>query len=249
MDSKNMIIDPENSHAKLRLPHFLKYDELEYARIIGAISHDLSNPVAVLKSNIQLLRNNNNNGNKLNEEVLSMCDESIEELAKFLENIRFVNSSIKHKIKPRYLLFEIKDILDEQFYNVENMDFKRISIQTNLEFKEFTSDLDFLRRILLNLLINALKFSGDEVVLRISSVRSNLEFLVHDFGIGIPENEIDMIFNPFFRASNIKNTPGMGLGLSIVKTLTDSLDGHILINSLINTGTIIQIVIPDGQTG
>jgi len=242
-----MIIDPDNSHAELKLLHFFKHNELECSRIISAISHDLSNPVAVLKSNIQLLRNNNN-GNKLNEEVLSMCDESIEELARFLDNIRLVNSSIQYKIKPKFSIFKIEDILNDQFYSVENLDHKRISIQTNLEFKEFTSDLDFLRRILLNLLTNALKFSRNEVKLRISAIQSNLEFVVQDSGIGIPENEIDQIFNPFSRASNIKKTPGIGLGLSIVKTLTESLDGHIYINSLINKGTIIQIVIPNGQT-
>ena len=248
MESNNLLLDGEISYPELKMVRFAEFNELEYSRIINAISHDISNPVAVLKSNIQLLITNfSKNGNDLNREILSMCDESTEELVRFLDNIRLINLSIKSVISPKITLFKIADILNYQSIDIERLSLnpKRISIQTNSEFAVVSSDLDFLRRILVNLLTNALKFSSAEVILAVSLIESNLEIVIQDFGIGIPENEIGEIFNPFFRGSNVKKIPGIGLGLSIVKSLTESLGGKIYMTSLINQGTILRIVLPN----
>lgn len=248
MEIKNTSVDYGIGPNELKLVRFSKYNELEYSRIISAISHDISNPIAILKSNIQLLTDNEGNNKKeFSDLLLGMCNESIEELVCFLENIRLINTSIRTKITPKVSHFELKDLLDYSFSNGENRNFnqKRISIQTNIESKEFSTDLDFLRRIMSHLVNNALKFSKADVLLGISCVQSNLEIVVQDFGVGIPEDETDTIFNPFFRGSNIKKIPGMGLGLSIVKVLTESLGGQIYLYSLINQGTIFRIVIPN----
>jgi signal transduction histidine kinase len=248
MESDNLLPDGEISHPELKMVRFAEFHELEYSRIISAISHDISNPVAILKSNIQLLKTDfNKNEIELNREILSMCDESAEELVRFLENIRMINLSMKSIIRPKIALFKIADILNNQFLDIEKLSLnsKRISILTNSECTEVSSDLDFLRQITLNLLTNALKFSRTEVKLCISLIESNIEIVVQDFGIGIPENEIEEVFNPFFRGSNVKKAPGMGLGLAIVKSLTKSLGGQIFLSSLITQGTIIRIVIPN----
>lgn len=251
MESKNTIPDRKISPDGLKLVRFSKFNELEYARIISVIAHDISNPVAILKSNIQLLRDNFKKGkNELNEEILSLCDESTEELVRFLEDIRLINTSFRSEIRPKFSVFELEDILCDQFLKIEclSLNHKRISITANPEKAKFSSDLNFLQRILLNLLTNALKFSRDEVILNISLKHANLEIEVQDFGVGIPDDEIDQVFNPFFRATNVKKSPGIGLGLTIVKALTESLGGQVYLFSLINEGTIIRIVIPDERT-
>lgn len=248
MGSKNIIIEGGISQTELKLARFAKFNELEYSRIISAISHDISNPISILKSNIQLLRNNfSNDENELNKEILYMCGESAEELVRFLDHIRLINLSIKSIITPKITHFKIADILNDQFLDIEKLGLnpKRILIRANPEFTEVSSDLDFLRQILINLLTNALKFSRTEVALSISSTESSLEIVVQDFGVGIPENEVDEVFNPFFRGSNVKKTPGMGLGLSIVKALTESLGGQIYLYSMIKQGTILRIVLPN----
>ena len=248
MESKNILIGGGISQTELKMVRFTEFNEVEYSRIISAISHDISNPVAILKSNIQLLSNNfSKNENELNREIISMCDESAEELVRFLDNIRLINLSIKSIITPKIALFKIDDILNDLFLDIEKLSLnpKRIFIRSNPEFIEISSDLDFIRQILINLLTNALKFSRTEVALSISSTEASLEIEVQDFGVGIPENEVDEIFNPFFRGSSVKKTPGMGLGLSIVKALTKSLGGKIYLLSLINQGTILRIVLPN----
>ena len=248
MEINNISIDHGISHYDLKLALFAEFNEQEYSRIISAISHDISNPISILKSNIQLLKNDSApNKKELNDELLNMCNESVEELVGFLENIRLINNSIKYQIVPKFTLFEIKDLLNNLFVCGEDLilNHKKISIQWNVVSKEFSSDFDFLRRIMSSLLNNALKFSKTEVVLVISSNQSNLEITIQDFGIGIPDDEIDLIFNPFFRGTNVKMIPGMGLGLSVVRVLTESLGGQIYLCSKINEGTIIRIVIPN----
>lgn len=251
MESKNAILERRAIPGELKLVHFSGFNKVEYARIIGVISHDISNPVSILKSNIQLFRDDlKKREDVFNEEVLCLCEDSIEELVRFLDNIRLINSSLKSEISPKICVFEIDEILGNLYGDLDylSLDHQRINIQYDIEVKEILSDLDFLRCILLNVLSNALKFSKSEVNLNISSKQSNLEITVQDFGVGIPEDEIDKIFNPFFRATNAKNYPGIGLGLSVVKSLTESIGGQIFLSSLINQGSIIRIVFPNEQT-
>jgi signal transduction histidine kinase len=97
---------------------------------------------------------------------------------------------------------------------------------------------------LLNILSNALKFSNGEVQLIISTSNGQLSIKVKDRGIGIPEDEMEQIFQPFYRASNAKHISGTGLGLAIVNAMVDSLGGKIQVSRSMEEGTTIQIMIP-----
>ena len=67
---------------------------------------------------------------------------------------------------------------------------------------------------------------------------------VKDSGIGIPQDEVRFLFDPYFRASNISNISGSGLGLSIVKRCVDLHNGDILIKSNEGKGTTVTILVP-----
>ena len=90
-----------------------------------------------------------------------------------------------------------------------------------------------LYRTLLNLLSNALKFSvgkaTPEILLQFK--RNKIEIAVRDYGIGIHASDKKRVFEPFFRGSNVDQTPGTGLGLVIVKEFIDLHDGKIHFNS------------------
>jgi signal transduction histidine kinase len=107
-------------------------------------------------------------------------------------------------------------------------------------------DRKLLKSIFINLISNAIKFSGDNSVITISSDLTNdyLSIQITDNGIGISEDDQIHLFERFFRAKNAANIPGTGLGLHIVKKYLDLMNGRIEVSSKLNEGTVFKIYIP-----
>lgn len=233
--------------AVLRLVNRPTMIESGYTKVIGTISHELRTPVSILKSNIQILRMFNFEiDQRLKDESLKMCEESIENIVHFLEDIQLLNSAGKTEIIPEFSNFMIKRILEDIQTDLsrQNLDPARVKAKWDIEQPVINSDLDFLKRIMFNLLSNALKFSRYDVDLSISARNKKLSLTVADEGIGIPEEDMELVFKPFYRCENAKRRPGLGLGLAVVSTLSKSLRGEIYLGSTLDQGTTIKVVIP-----
>ncbi len=107
-------------------------------------------------------------------------------------------------------------------------------------------DKKFLKNIVYNLLSNALKYSGPDqpVDCSIQIEGETFNLIVADQGIGIPEEEQQHLFTRFFRAHNVENIQGTGLGLNIVKRYVEMLDGAISFESKLNKGTTFHVQLP-----
>lgn len=108
------------------------------------------------------------------------------------------------------------------------------------------SDEKFLRNIFINLLSNAIKYSpGSRTVrLDITPQQDTICFLVRDQGLGITTQDIDRIFEPFYRCHKSENIAGTGLGLSIVKRAADALNAKIKVESEIGKGSTFMLLHP-----
>jgi PAS domain S-box-containing protein len=111
------------------------------------------------------------------------------------------------------------------------------------------TDRQMLRNILLNMLSNAIKFSGENTTIRMSSsvTEDEIRIAVSDEGIGIPKEEHEHLFERFFRAKNATNIQGTGLGLNIVGKYLESLNGKIDFTSELEKGTSFEITIPNKE--
>jgi len=111
---------------------------------------------------------------------------------------------------------------------------------------EVCLDKKFLKNILLNLLSNAIKYSGENQPIRCDVQLNNgrLRIAIADKGIGIPEEEQQYLFTRFFRAHNVENIQGTGLGLNIVKRYVELMKGDIRFKSIPNQGTTFWVDIP-----
>ena len=109
------------------------------------------------------------------------------------------------------------------------------------------TDRDKIAQIILNLLDNAAKFT-ERGEIRIIAARHNgsLKLVVSDTGIGIPEQDLNRIFEEFHRGrpANGKKYQGTGLGLAIVKRLVDLLGGSIEVSSEVNVGSTFTVTLP-----
>jgi signal transduction histidine kinase len=107
-------------------------------------------------------------------------------------------------------------------------------------------DKQMLRNILLNLLSNAIKFSAENKKISLSTMITDVEvnIVVSDEGIGIPKEEQEYLFERFFRAKNVTNIQGTGLGLNIVGKYLETMKGQIEFKSELGKGTTFNIKIP-----
>lgn len=103
-----------------------------------------------------------------------------------------------------------------------------------------------LRQILTNLLSNAIKYSptGGDVNFLLDCDQQTARFRIADSGIGIPKQDLERLFESFYRATNVGNIQGTGLGLSIIKNCIDLHDGKIEVESTVGEGTTFTVALP-----
>lgn len=109
-----------------------------------------------------------------------------------------------------------------------------------------------MKQIVLNLLSNAVKFTpdGGEIVVAVKSGYGWSELSVSDTGVGIPQEDLATITNPFERGriSEFEHKEGIGLGLAITRSLIELHDGELSIVSRVNEGTTVSVRFPDPTT-
>lgn len=107
-------------------------------------------------------------------------------------------------------------------------------------------DINLLKNSVINLISNAIKYSGENTMIQFNSTLKDDELLIEikDNGIGIPETDLHNLFEPFFRAHNTGSIPGTGLGLNIVKRYVSLMNGNVACESAQNIGTTITLKFP-----
>ncbi|MGQ8337932.1 sensor histidine kinase [Sunxiuqinia sp. A32] len=219
-------------------------------QIISSISHELRTPLSIISSNLQLLKSTNGQiDDEIRSETFMLCDEAIKSMSRFLDDIYFLNVSIKGELKRIPEEFNIKKYFKKLLKEFSFLDFEndRLLLTMDLASKKMIVDKELLSRSMHNVISNALKFSPDKVIIDVKFDGKLLMVTVEDKGIGIPEDEIDLIFTPFFRANNVKMISGTGLGMSITKKSLDCLGGEINIESEVSKGTIVKLIIPNDE--
>ena len=142
------------------------------------------------------------------------------------------------------LLLEIQ----QHFEKIGNKGQVKIHLTNLPEVSEHLSikaNLNFLRIAISNVVDNACKFSGTkEVLITLEIKYHQILISVKDQGVGIPENEIKNIFQPFFRASNVTAYKGFGIGLSLTEKIVKLHKGTIEISSNSLSGTEVKLTFP-----
>ena len=217
-------------------------------QIISSISHELRTPLSIISSNLQLLESwQGEIDDEIRKETFDLCGEAIKSMSRFLDDIYFLNVSNKGELKKDYQKIDLSKYFNTLVKELSFSEFdeERLKLDCNLKQGFILTDKELLRRIMYNVMSNALKFSPEDVIVNISYNGDQLHVCVEDKGIGISEDELALIFDPFFRGNNVKMISGTGLGMSIVKNSIDCLGGKIELKSNIGKGTSVKIIIPN----
>lgn len=216
-------------------------------KMTADIAHDLRTPLATVQSHIegmidQIIPTSKDNLESLLEEInrLTLLINGLQEIAlsdKAIHNFKIEGTELacflKETIRRLEPLFQSKG-LNLQFSGREPCIVK--------------IDREALTKILNNLLINALKFtpSGKNVRLTLSVKEERALIEVVDEGLGIAEKDLPFIFERFYRADRSRNrdSGGFGLGLTIVKELTEGMGGEIRVESKPGEGSVFTVMFP-----
>lgn len=105
-----------------------------------------------------------------------------------------------------------------------------------------------LHLALTNLVSNACKYSHNKpVTISIGAAANKVVIVIKDSGVGIPEGELKFIYDPFFRASNVTEYEGYGIGLPLARNIVRMHAGELLVVSKISEGTTVQVSFPIGN--
>jgi PAS domain S-box-containing protein len=217
-------------------------------RFMSMISHDLRTPLAAIRLANSMLKTY---GNRATEEEKRESYETIETqveyLAELINDIITISradfSGIELERERVELETYLRDIIEEV-----QLAYRKPVIQfsgPNRRVEVFI-DKKLMRRAITNLLTNAIKYSPDGTPVAVTLRCENQEAVIDiaDQGIGIPEADMERLFEPFHRASNTGKIQGTGLGLAITKQFVEQHNGTVSVASQVGRGTTFTVRLP-----
>jgi signal transduction histidine kinase len=230
-----------------------RLDELNRLKsyFISSVSHDMKTPLTSIKMFAELLQTSSEINSERSKEYLEIIEGESSRLSRLIDNVLDF-SKIERGVKQyRFENIKLNEIVIQTLkmmqYQFKLQKFSVKSILSNEE-KMIHADKDALEEALINLISNSIKYSKDKKVIRVSTYPKDdfMALSVEDEAIGINNNDLDNIFNPFFRTDSqeVQRTGGAGLGLSIVKHIMDAHNGKIEVQSEPGIGSRFTLLFP-----
>ncbi|MGA1845488.1 GAF domain-containing sensor histidine kinase [Deferribacter abyssi] len=236
------------SQCALAVERFRLYEEekrSEKLKLIGkftaSIAHDIKNLLNIVQGYIELLEIEISNNKAIREYVDSVITELKIIYGLTLDILDFSRNSILLN-KERVKLSDFLDLIEK--HTKIMIKFLNIKFEINCDFdEEIMIDKEKLFRVFMNLINNSVEALYGEGIIRINVKKSNkfITFEVYDNGVGIKEDNIEKIFDPFFTSGKLKGT---GLGLAVAKEIVKAHNGEILVDSREGEYTKFIIKIP-----
>ncbi len=223
-------------------------------------SHELRNPIAVIQTNVQVALSDPEPDVTDQQKHLQVIERLTRRLGRLVEDLLFLarqdSGTVLPTRTPVMLAPLLGEIVEEQqsIATAKSIDLQ-LHVSAGLLLETVLIDRDQISRVLVNVIANALQYTpaDGEVKLSLSQVKRSgqlyLQIKVADTGSGIPAAAIPQLFERFYRVdpARSKSSGGTGLGLAIAKAIVDQHQGQIMIESQINQGTIVTVILPQNS--
>ncbi|MCL2012061.1 MAG: HAMP domain-containing histidine kinase [Cystobacterineae bacterium] len=204
----------------------------QQVNFVSQVSHELKTPLTNIRLYAELLKEDLSAEDGEGLRYAEVIATESQRLSRLIQNVLMFARMPKLNIQPINLQTLIRQMVDTF---TPSFQAKGMSIVVSMpEQISINSDLDRLTQIMSNFLSNAEKYAakGKQVHLTIEKQAEHVDIAVRDYGAGIPEKEVKMIFQPFYRIKSAitEGVSGTGIGLTIARQLAESLGGEILVN-------------------
>lgn len=236
----------------INIENITEYAKLENMRkeFVANVSHELKTPITSIQGFIETLKMTDNLDEDTKNRFLTIIENEATRLTRLIDDILLL-STIENKTKKKVEKVDLFEVFEE-VHEVINYIAKKKNIKVKYDFENKDIDLweysGYIRQILLNIISNAIKYTGENGEVSIKQyIKSEKVFIeVKDNGIGIPEEDIERIFERFYRVDKARSRSvgGTGLGLAITKHMVKALNGNIKVESELGVGSKFIIELP-----
>lgn len=248
-ESLERLVEERTSKLRIALANEKKAVEVK-SRFVSVASHEFKMPLNSIQHAATYVRSNRHRISDLEfNDKLNNIEKQILHMEHLLDDVLAYGRTETAKIRVQtadlhlrsFLVSLINDVLisTERSHHI---------IAEYLNLPELIKiDESLLRKILTNLLVNAIKYSPGKgkIHFTVMGFARSLTLTVRDDGLGIEARDIETIFEPFVRSHQVSGIPGTGLGLSIVKRAVELLDGHIDVTSTPGKGSTFVVTLPN----
>jgi len=248
LESEIVVRKQIEQEVKKALEREKELNELK-SRFVSMASHEFRTPLSTILSSATLMSkytdaDQEDKRNKHFERIKS----NVKELTGILNDFLSLGKLEEGRITSNPEKFEINQFVSDVIGEIKliqgkSQNIKLIRLDDNLEV---ILDRQFSKNILLNLLSNAIKYSptGKQIEVKINIQDKQLRIDIKDDGMGIPAKDQKHLFNRFFRAHNVTNIPGTGLGLNLVQKYVEIMNGNISFVSEEGNGSTFTVILP-----
>lgn len=248
-EREKLLVELEESLAKER-----ELNELR-SMFVSTASHQFRTPLTVIQSGVELMEMYIEDLPEIKQEKFkrqfNKIQSEVERLQHLMSDVLVLGraNAARTPFAPKKadLVSFCKDIIDNKYNNRYPAN---RSIIFSVKGKPVPVDFDpkLLDHAIENILCNAYKYSQTgNLLFEIHFNKSEVQMDITDHGIGIPEDDLKNLFQPFHRATNATDIEGTGLGLSIVKEFIGKHNGKIFLASKLNKGTTVSVILPIKQ--
>jgi PAS domain S-box-containing protein len=248
----NRLLAIERDRASAQVLALEKLNDLKN-EFISNVSHELRTPLASIIGFAETIASDEEMPGDLIREFNQIIVSEGKRLTKLIDDILDFSKLEEGKepleISEFDILKVVNNLLDSYLIQSQK---KGIGIIRKLPQAEFIikADKQRIEKALANIISNAIKFSpsGKNITVSANSFLNEVQIIIKDEGIGIPESDLDAVFQKFRKANRVGfNKPGAGIGLALVKQIIDMHKGTITIKSEIDRGTEVEIRLPKNK--
>ncbi len=213
---------------------------------VSNASHELRTPLSVMILESDFLLNKSRSEEEYKEHVVALVNNLKRLNAQLNSLLELAQTTNDKKIQLQPL--RLDEVVFDAIHQLKSK-YPERKIISKIQYPENENELlvngnaGLLSMVFRNLIDNACKFSDEDVLVEFDIVDKLIKITVSDKGLGIPADEIDSIYNPFKRASNVKFKSGFGIGLSIVFKILELHGIELTVNSQLNRGTQFTMLV------
>ena len=223
---------------------------------VANVSHELRTPLTSIKSYSETLLDGAMEDRETTQSFLSVINSEADRMTRLVKDLLQLSRLDNQQMMWSFEAISLEDLVRS---SVERMKLEAKSKKQSLEcfvlceIPDIQGDYGRLEQVVFNILSNAIKYTPERgtVTVYIGKIVNDVYFKVTDTGIGIPESDLNRIFERFYRVDKARSRElgGTGLGLSIAKEIVEAHSGIITISSQEGIGTEITVRLPLSQTG
>ncbi len=219
------------------------------SQFLANVSHELRTPIFSIQGFIETLLNGAIDDPKVNRHFLQKANQNTVNLSNLLNDLIDISMIESGEMRMSYRYFDInsfiQNILNEFIPLAEEKNIK-LTFNPTKEGLQVFGDKDKLRQVLVNLLQNAIKYTDEgSIEILLAEEKKFVNISVRDTGIGIPEADLNRIFERFYRVDKARSRAvgGTGLGLAIAKHIIEAHNSKIIVQSTLGEGSIFSFML------